>query len=248
MKRWWRLLHPWMSPKFVLTWIQQIQGGLGVLSLVLMIIGMGAGLFIAPADAVQGEGFRMLYVHVPAAILSMSIFSAMAVAAFIGLIWRVKLAFWVMEASAPIGASMTLLTLLTGAIWGKPMWGTWWIWDARLTSELILFFLYMGVIGVIQAFSNRKTGHRAGAIAVLIGAIDIPIIHYSVEWWNTLHQGATLKFFEPSHIHPDMLWPLVVVILGMLFLYAWALCLRLRLLICDYEPAAETWLKKGGAA
>jgi heme exporter protein C len=167
----------------------------------------------------------------------------MASAAFAGIVWRLKLAFLVMRHSAMAGASFTLLALITGSLWGKPMWGTWWLWDARLTSELILFFLYAGIILFQSAVSQKRQGERITAILVLIGFIDIPIIHYSVYWWNTLHQGATLKIFTPSTIDSSMLYPLLAMITAFLLYYAIVLILRM-----SYELTAEEanhhWLKE----
>lgn len=180
----------------------------------LLLFGTGLvwGLAFAPPDYQQGESFRIIYVHVPAAAFSMGVYVAMAVAGAIGLIWRIKVAAMVARSCAPVGAAFTFLALATGSLWGKPMWGTWWIWDARLTSELILLFLYLGYIGLQEAFEDRDAGARAGAVLALVGLVNIPIIHYSVEWWYTLHQGATLfKLGKPS-MPPAMLWPLLVML------------------------------------
>ena len=163
----------------------------------LFAVGLYGALVSAPPDYQQGDSYRIIFVHVPAAWLSMSVYLVMAVASGIGLIWRIKLAEVIARTSAPIGASYTFLALATGSIWGKPMWGTWWVWDARLTSELILLFLYLGFIALQSAIQDRRSAARAGAVLALVGVVNLPIIHYSVEWWNTLHQGPTITKLVP---------------------------------------------------
>ncbi len=170
--------------------------------------GLIAGLWFAPADYQQGDGFRIIYIHVPSAILAMMIYSIMAIAAIISLVFRIKMATWVMSLSASIGATFTFLALITGSLWGKPMWGTWWIWDARLTSVLILLFLYLAFIAIRAAIDDDNARDRIAAWIAIIGFINIPIIHYSVNWWNTLHQGSSLNFLNPT-IAPQMLYPLL---------------------------------------
>lgn len=198
------------------------------LSMIALAYGTIAGLFIAPADYQQGEGYRIIFVHVPCAMLSMLIYVSIAMCSAIFLIWRIKLADVMAYCLAPIGAFITFCALVTGAIWGKPMWGTWWIWDARLTSELILFFLYLGYIGLYAAIPDPKAAAKACAILALVGVVDIPIIHYSVYWWNTLHQGATItKFAQPS-ISSAMLIPLLSMIIGCALYVASLLCIRMR--------------------
>jgi len=189
-------------------------------ALILIVLGTWGGLVVAPADYQQGEAFRIIYVHVPSAWLSMFGYVVLAVAAGIGLVWRMKLAHVAANAVAPLGASFTVLALATGSIWGKPMWGTWWVWDARLTSELILLFLYLGYIALNRAFDDRKQGDRASAVLALVGVVNVPIIHYSVEWWNTLHQPATITKFDTPSITGDMLWPLLVMWLGFTLFFA----------------------------
>jgi len=198
------------------------------ISLIAMAYGTIAGLFIAPPDYQQGEGYRIIFVHVPCAMLSLLIYVSMAIASAIFLIWRVKLADVIAYCLAPIGAFLTFCALVTGAIWGKPMWGTWWIWDARLTSELILLFLYMGYIGLYSAIPQPKAAAKACAILALVGAIDIPIIHYSVYWWNTLHQGATIAKLGQPAISTSMLLPLLSMIVGCGFYVIALLCIRVR--------------------
>ena len=201
---------------------------LGGATLILFCTGLVWGLIFAPPDYQQGHSFRIIYVHVPAAAFSMGVYVAMAVTGAIGLIWRIKLAHMVSRSCAPIGAAFTFLALATGSLWGKPMWGTWWVWDARLTSELILLFLYLGYMALQEAIEDRETASRAGAVLALVGLINIPIIHYSVEWWYTLHQGATLFKLDKPSIAPEMLWPLLVMLAAYGLLFVTAVLLRTR--------------------
>src|SRR6204780_451678 len=186
--------------------------------------GLIAGLAIAPPDYQQGEAFRMIYVHVPSALLSMTVYAVMAAASAVALIWRIKVGHAVAAASAPIGASFTLLTLVTGSLWGRPMWGTYWAWDPRLTSELILLFLYVGVMSLRSAFEEPARGDRAAALLAVVGAVNVPIIHYSVVWWNSLHQGATVAKLGKPSIAGSMLWPLMSMFVGFLLFYGAVLC------------------------
>ena len=194
------------------------------LSFLFMLFGMLLGLLFTPADFQQGDGFRIIYIHVPCAVLSLCIYIYMSLCALLALIWRTRISFIFMRACASVGAIFTLITLLTGAIWGKPMWGTWWVWDARLTSELILLFIYIGCIGLLYAFEDFKQGSIIAAYFILIGLVDIPVIHFSVDWWNTLHQGASLSLLDGSTIAKIMLYPLFVMFISFSF-YALALIL-----------------------
>jgi len=207
----------------------------------LIVAGLYGGLVLAPADYQQGDAFRIVYVHAPSAWLSMFVYATMAVAAAIGLVWRIKLAHAVAAASAPVGASFTFLALATGAIWGKPMWGTWWVWDARLTSELILLFLYAGVMALRASIDDRDRADRAAAVLAVVGVVNLPIIHYSVYWWNTLHQPATLTKFGKPSMSGDMLWPLLLMLLGFTLYYGAVLLIRLRAEILKRERDAA-WL------
>ncbi|MER1977771.1 heme ABC transporter permease, partial [Pseudocitrobacter faecalis] len=220
---------------------------LAMLSALLLIVGLGWGFIYAPADYQQGESYRIMYVHVPAAIWSMGIYAMMAGAAFVGLVWQMKMADLTLMALAPVGAGYTLIALVTGAAWGKPMWGTWWIWDARLTSELVLLFLYAGIIALWNAFDDRRLAGRAAGILALVGVVNLPIIHYSVLWWNTLHQGSTNM---QQTIDVSMRMPLRLCIFGFLFLFITLTLLRLRNLILWQErrrPWVATLASKGGA-
>lgn len=224
----WSLIHQLVSPKKFFTISETCMPWLSIIFLVTLTYGLITGLMIAPADYYQGEAYRIIYIHVPCAFLSLFIYAVMAGAAFSSLVWKLKISPLVIRHSAPIGMCFTMLALITGSIWGKPMWGTWWIWDARLTSELILLFLYISLILFQSATTKKKSGNQAVAILVLVGAIDLPIIHYSVDWWSTLHQGATLKLFAPSAIDDSMLYPLIAMIVAALCYFVIVLCLRIN--------------------
>jgi len=215
----------------------------GALFISLSFIGAYQGLFLAPTDYQQGDSYRIIFVHVPSAWLSLFIYTVMAVAGAIGLIWRMKMAFVVTICSAPIGAAFTALALVTGSLWGKPIWGTWWVWDARLTSELILLFLYFGVMAVYYAFEDRKTAEKAAALLSVVGVVIVPIIHYSVEWWSSLHQGATV-FREGGPAMPaSMLTPLLLMALGFTFFYGYALFLRAQNMVLKNEQKSA-WVRE----
>ncbi|KAA0209411.1 MAG: heme ABC transporter permease [Proteobacteria bacterium] len=212
-------------------------------ALACIAAGAYGGLVLAPPDYQQGEGFRIIYVHVPSAYLSMMIYMVMAVASATGLIWRIKLAHAVAASSAPIGASFTFLALVTGAVWGQPMWGTWWVWDARLTSELILLFLYLGYILLRAAFDDLGKADRASAVLALVGVVNIPIIHYSVIWWSTLHQGPTISKLDNPSITMDMLWPLLVMISGFTLFFLAVLTRHLQGEVLEREQQAR-WARE----
>jgi heme exporter protein C len=211
------------------------------LGLAAIAIGYGLvdGLVFAPPDYQQGDAFRIIYVHVPSAWLSLFAYVGMAVAAAIALIWRIKMGYAVAAASAPIGASFTLLALVTGSLWGRPMWGTFWAWDPRLTSELILLFLYVGVMSLRSAFEDPARGDRAAALLALVGVVNVPIIHFSVVWWNSLHQGATVARFGKPTMAPSMLWPLLSMALGFMLFYGAVLCMRLQGEVLNRERQAR---------
>lgn len=191
---------------------------LAVASIVFIAAGVYAAFFVAPADYQQGETVRIMYIHVPSAWLSMGCYSLMALSALGTLIWRHPLADVSAKALLPIGMAFTFICLVTGSFWGRPMWGTWWVWDARLTSVLILFLIYCGIMALWNAFEDPARAGRAVAIMTLAGAINIPIIKFSVDWWNTLHQPASVFRMGGPSIHPTMLWPLLVMASGFLLL------------------------------
>src|SRR5210317_2117617 len=209
----------------------------------LVTVGLYWGLYVAPIDYQQGDSYRIIFIHVPAAWMSMLVYLIMAISAGIGLIWQIKLANVVAKVSAPIGAGFTFLALVTGSIWGKPMWGTWWVWDARLTSELILLFLYLGVIALYNAIDDKRTAARATAILSIVGVVNIPIIHYSVEWWNTLHQGPTVSKLDAPSIHLSMLIPLLLMAVAFKLFYALVVLMRARCEILQRERNSG-WVKE----
>ena len=221
-------LHKLSSPPWFYRFASRWIPWLGWSSLVFMLVGAIWGLGFAPADYQQGNAFRIMYVHVPAAWLSLFIYTVMAVSAVIAFVWRIKLAEVMIIANAPIGASFTFLALVTGSIWGKPMWGTWWEWDPRLTFELILLFQYFGVIALYTAIADRRVGARAAAILAMVGIVTVPIIHFSVEWWSSLHQGPSVTRLDKPAIAWSMLIPLFVMFIGTNLFYVAALLLRSR--------------------
>ena len=217
---------------------------LSILCIALFAYGLYGGLITAPADYQQGDSFRIIYMHVPAAWMSMFVYMVMATCAAVTLIWHMKLAEICMLASAPIGAAFTFIALVTGSIWGKPMWGTWWEWgDARLVSELLLLFLYIGVIGLYSAIDDKKNATNSVAILALVGVVNIPIIHYSVVWLNTLHQGPTVSKMDKPSIEVDMLIPLLVMAVAFKLLYIIVLLLRARNQIL-WRERRSGWVKK----
>lgn len=212
------------------------------LALALLLPGIYGALFVVPTDFQQGDSYRILYIHVPAAWMSLFIFVAMAIQAAIALIWRIKTCEILAMASAPVGAMFTAVTLLSGSIWGKPTWGTWWTWDPRLTSELVLFFLYLGVMALYAAIEDRRAAARAACFLAIIGVVNVPIVHYAVHWWNTLHQGETIRLVGESKMHSSMLWPLLLTTFATKFWYIASLLQRARVLNLSNESNSD-WAK-----
>ncbi len=221
------MIERFANPNRFLTLTRPLVPWLGGLTLLSLGAGLYLGLFQAPADYQQGESVRIMYVHVPAAWMAMFCYTSMAISAAVGLIWKHPLADVAGKATAPVGAVFTFLALATGSLWGKPMWGTWWVWDARLTSMLILFFLYIGYMALSNAFDNPQRGAKAAAILALVGFINVPIIKFSVDWWNTLHQPASVIRMDGPSIHPSMLWPLLLMAIGYTLFYLWVLIIRM---------------------
>lgn len=207
-------MHRFANPGRFLRLVEPILPWLGGATLLTLAVGVYLALFVAPADYQQSETVRIMFVHVPAAWMAMFTYSCMAVASACALIWRHPLADFSAKAMAPVGAAFTFLALITGSLWGKPMWGTWWEWDARMTSVLILFFLYLGYMAIWNAFDDHGKAARAAAILSLVGAINLPIIKFSVDWWNTLHQPASVTRLDAPAIHSSILWPLLVMAIG----------------------------------
>jgi len=214
-----------------------------VAAVVLLGVGLYMSFFVAPTDYKQGEGYRIIFVHVGTAWMSMLIYVVMAAWAGLGLVFNTRVSAMMATALAPTGAMFTFVALWTGALWGKPMWGTWWVWDARLTSELILLFLYLGFIALQSAIDDPRRADRAGAILALVGVVNIPIIYYSVQWWNTLHQGASVTVSGQSSMEVVMLWTMLIMTLGF-WAYAIAVALaRVRCIILERERDT-TWVNE----
>jgi len=210
-------------------------------ALALLAVGIYGALFVVPPDYQQGDSYRILFIHVPCAWMSLFAYTVMAVQAFIAIVWRIKLCEMLAMACAPIGAAFTAITLATGSIWGRPMWGAWWDWDPRLTSELVLLFLYLGVIALDASIEDRRRGARAAGMLAMIGLINLPIIHYSVQWWNSLHQGRTIMLLGPSKMNAAMIGPLLATVLGMQCWFVGSLLSRARTLLVERE-AGKTWV------
>ena len=221
-------MHRLANPNRFLKLGRVILPWIAVCTVLCLASGLYFGLFVAPADYQQGETVRIMYVHVPSAWMAMFVYSSIAIASAMALIWKHPLADLIGKASAPVGAGFTVICLMTGSLWGKPMWGTWWVWDARLTSVLILFFLYLGYIALNNAFDDPVRGAKASAVLALVGAVNLPIIKFSVDWWNTLHQPASVTRLEAPAIHSSMLWPLLLMALGFTLFYFSILILRVR--------------------
>lgn len=217
----WKFLYQMASPKSFFRITQSWLFCLGLLAFLFLLAGIVWGLVFAPSDYQQGDAFRIIYVHVPVAFMSMALYAGMAFCAVLLIVWRIKLAGLMLSVLAQIGACMAFLALVTGSIWGKPMWGTWWVWDARLTSELILLLLYVAILATASAYQNREQGDKMAAILTLVGLVDLPIIHYSVYWWNTLHQGSTLSVFAKPKIATPMLYPLLLTLAGFSLYCLW---------------------------
>jgi len=237
-------IHWLGSPPNFYRFAGALRPWLMAIALISAVVGLYGGLVLAPPDYQQGDAYRIIFIHVPSAWMSLFIYATMAVAGLVALVWRVKLAEVIAMECAPIGAAFTLVTLVTGSLWGKPMWGTWWTWDARLTSELVLLFLYLGVIGLYNAFEDHRRGARAASLLALVGIVNLPIVHYSVQWWNTLHQGTTVNFLDParSSIAPSMLWPLLVMALATHLYFFASLLARARTGLLSLESGKQ-WVR-----
>jgi heme exporter protein C len=235
----WAWFHRFASPPYVYRVAGLLTPWFAWAATLAIAAGLYGGLWSSPPDYQQGDGFRIIYIHVPSAYLSMMCYGLMAVASAMGLIWRMKLAHAVAVAAAPLGASFTFLALITGSLWGKPMWGTYWVWDARLTSELILLFLYLGFIALNSAYEDPRSGDRASAVLALVGVVNLPIIHYSVVWWNSLHQGSTRFFGDSPQMATSMVVPLLLMILGFTLLFAACLAKRVQAELLERERSAS---------
>jgi heme exporter protein C len=243
----WLWFHKLGSPPYAYRTAGLLRPWLFWSAVVLMAVGAFGGLVLAPEDYQQKDAFRIIYVHVPSASLSLMIYVVMAVAAAVGIIWRIKLAHAVAAASAPVGAWFTVATLATGSIYGKPMWGTWWEWDPRLTSELILLFFYLGYMALRASFDDTQRADRASAILAIVGVVNVPIVKYSVVWWNSLHQGPSISKLAAPSIEGSMLWPLLIMMLAFVLYFGAVLCDRLRGEILRRERNAS-WLSTSTAS
>jgi len=212
-------LAPWLWAGFVIT----------------AAIGLYQALYVVPPDYQQSDSYRILFIHVPSAWQALAGYAIMAILAAIALIWRIRTTEILAMACAPVGAAFTLICLATGAIWGKPMWGTWWVWDARLTSMLVLLFIYLGIMGLYAAFEDRRKGARVACILVLVGVVNIPIIQFSVEWWTTLHQGSTINLFGESTMDPAMMPPLIWMTIAVKLMFTAVMMQRASLDLIDQD-------------
>ncbi len=228
-----RSLHRFANPGRFLRLSGAVLPWLAIPGIILTVIGLVWGLFFSPPDWQQGDAVRIMYIHVPAAWLASAGYFALAACSAVALIWRHPLADLAAVEIGPVGAGVTALCLATGSLWGKPMWGAWWVWDARLTSVLILFFLYLGHIALVRAFDSPERGYRAGAILALVGAVDLPIIKFSVDWWNTLHQPDTITLTGAPTMYISMLWPLLFCTLGYTLGFAAIIVARLRAAVME---------------
>lgn len=238
----WKLLYQLASPKYFYTFAGRISQVLAWSALVTLVVGIVWGLVFTPPDYQQGDAFRIIYVHVPSAFLSMALYAWMGFLAVLLLIWRIKIAGLLISIVSQVGLGMAFLALVTGSIWGKPMWGAWWVWDARLTSELVLLVLYAAILATHQSVKNKEDGDKIIAILTLVGIIDLPIIHYSVYWWNTLHQGSTLSIFAKPKIDGSMLYPLLLTIIGFFIYCLWIILEKARQELLLREKR-QAWVK-----
>lgn len=239
----WNFLHRLGSPRHFFTITGAWLPWLSVLTALLLVVGLGWALLYAPPDYQQGHSVRIMYIHVPAAFLAQSGYMMMAAAAVVFLVWKIKLADLALAAAAPLGASITFLALVTGAIWGKPTWGTWWQWDARLTSTLVLFFLYIGLMALRAAMKGQAGAGRACALLAVLGLVNLPIIKYSVEWWHTLHQPASFSLTSKPAMPVEMWAPLLVMTLAYYCFFFTVWLLRIREEILTRESKTD-WVRQ----
>jgi len=242
----WTWFHRLGSPPYIYSLAARLTPWFGWPAALLILGGLYGGLFVAPADYQQGDGFRIIYVHVPTAYMSVTVYTTMAISAAVGLIWRIKVAHAVAASCAPMGASFTFCALATGSLWGAPMWGTYWEWDPRLTSELILLFLYLGYMGLRAAMEDVQRADRTSAVLAIIGVVNVPIIHFSVIWWNSLHQAPSLLRPGGPAIQGTMLIPLLMMILGFTLFFVTILLVRLRGEVLSRERSAS-WIREAVA-
>ena len=224
----WASIHFFANPARFLRVARAVYPWAAGATAALIVAGLVLGLYVAPPDYQQGDAYRIIFVHVPAAWMSLFVYVVIALCSAAGLVWRHPLADLVAKSSAPVGAAFTLITLLSGSLWGQPMWGTWWVWDARLTSMLVLLFLYLGYIALHAAFDDPAKGARVAAILALVGVVNVPIVKFSVDWWNTLHQPATISKIDAPSIDSSMVAPLLLMAAGFMAYYLTVLIPRVR--------------------
>ena len=239
----WTWFHRLASPPYIYGLAARLTPWFTWLAVVSIVGGLYGGLVLAPADYQQGDDFRIIYVHAPSAWMSLMVYSTMAISAGVGLIWRIKVSHAVAAACAPVGASFTFVALVTGSLWGYRMWGTYWEWDPRLTSELILLFLYLGYMGLRSAMDDMQRADRASAVLAVVGIVNVPIIHYSVLWWNSLHQAPSVMQLGKPTMPASMLIPLLTMFFGFTVMFAALLLVRLRAEILSRERTAS-WIRE----
>lgn len=235
-------IHRLGAPERCYRLCESLSPVFSVIFLSCFILALFWALFIVPPDYQQGDAFRIMYLHVPAAMMSMGIYVLMSIAVIGYFVWKIPVADWVAKIAAPLGAVMTVITLVTGSLWGRPTWGTYWIWDARLTSELILLFIYLGIIAIRQSIQEPSLAGKAAGIVTCVGLVNLPIIHYSVKWWHTLHQGSSLLQFAKPTIAPMMLKPLLIMIVAYIALVGYCVCTRLAARILQ-EKSDARWVQ-----
>jgi len=239
----WLIVHKMGSPPWFYRFASIVIRWLLPIVVAVLVLGAFWGLLVAPPDFRQGNSYRIMFIHVPAAVVALAGYYVLAAAGLISLVWKIKMAGTAMRAIAPVGAAMTFVALVTGAIWGKPTWGAWWVWDARITSMLILLFLYLGVIALSEAYDNKAAGARACAVLSLVGTVNIPIIYKSVDWWYSLHQPASINFTGESAIDPSMLYPLLFNIAGFYLLFGCVVLMNMRAELLEIHQRSA-WLQQ----
>jgi heme exporter protein C len=239
----WAWFHRFGSPPWIYGFAERWAPWIGGFAVAGILVALYGGLILAPADYQQKDAFRIVYVHAPNATLSLMVYTTMAIAAAVGLIWRIKVAHAAAAACAPLGAWFTVATLGTGMFWGKPMWGTYWAWDPRLTSELVLLFLYLGYMGLRAAIEDPQKADKASAMLAIVGVVNVPIIRFSVDWWNSLHQPATNKLLGEVDMDFSMLWPLLLMLVAFTLAFVALLLVRLRAELLRRERNAS-WVRE----
>jgi heme exporter protein C len=237
----WTWFHRFGSPPYIYKLAARLTPWFAWPAALLILYALYAGLAVAPKDYQQGEGYRIIFLHAPSAWMSVMVYTTMAIAAAVGLIWRIKVAHAAAASCAVIGATFTFACLVTGSLWGKPMWGTYWAWDPRVTSELLLLFLYLGYMALRSAFDDVQRADRASAVLAVVGVVNVPVIHFSVVWWNSLHQAPSVMKLGKPTMPPEMYIPMLVMLLGFTFLFGALLLTRLRAEVLNRERTAS-WI------